>query len=144
MHYYIKKQEHNSIDKNIKKKESENVIIEEKYLEVFQKENQTVYLRVNPTVHMGKMFFLRYIFTVLKFVQFPVKWAFFRIFCTKSNTKQFPIFILDFTLVIYLTRCYTMPVKQLQNYFRKEYRRIFQWLILSSGLASREENGHTL
>ena len=92
----------------------------------------------------GEMFFLRYIFTVLKFVQFPVKWAFFRIFCTKSNTKRFPIFILDFTLVIYLTRCYTMPVKQLQNYFRKEYRRIFQWLILSSGLASREENGHTL
>jgi len=101
-------------------------------------------LRVNQIVHMGKMFFLQYIFTVLKFVQFPVKWAFFRIFCTKSNTKRFPIFILDFTLVIYLTRCYTMPVKQLQNYFRKEYRRIFQWLILSSGLASREENGHTL
>jgi hypothetical protein len=101
-------------------------------------------LHMNPTVHMGKMFFLRYIFTVLKFVQFPVKWAFFRIFCTKSNTKRFPIFILDFTLVIYLTRCYTMPVKQLQNYFRREYRRIFQWLILSSGLASREENGHTL
>ena len=63
-------------------------------------------------------------------------------YCTKVRT--IPIFILDFTLVIYLTRCYTMPVKQLQNYFRKEYRRIFQWLILSSGLASREENGHTL
>ena len=101
-------------------------------------------MHMNPTVHMGKMFFLRYIFTVLKFVQFPVKWALFRIFCTKSNTKRFPIFILDFTLVIYLTRCYTMPVKQLQNYFRREYRSIFQWLILSSGLASREENGHTL
>ena len=38
----------------------------------------------------------------------------------------------------------TIILIQLQNYFRREYRRIFQWLILSSGLASREENGHTL
>ena len=61
-----------------------------------------------------QMFFSGYSFYVLKSVQSLVKWAFVGTFCTKSNTNAFPIFILRFSLVIYLTWCYTMPVNELQ------------------------------